>query len=97
MPENESDANKVIKALLLENQELLRDNNHLLHKIRRDAMWALGFRVVWFTVIIGGPLALYYFVLEPNVATLQDSFSLLLQGAKDVSGMREIFGTPPVR
>lgn len=97
MPENELDLQQEIKRLLQENQALLKDNNELLHKIRRSALWATAFRVVWFAVIIGSPLALYYFFLEPNLTSLQSAFEILLQGAKDLTGLRQVFGVPAGR
>lgn len=82
--------NNEIKALLLENQRLLEENNLLLQKIRRDAKISLILRVVWFAVLIGLPLALYYFVLEPNAGTLRDAFAILERGLQDLTGLRQV-------
>lgn len=93
----EESSSQEIKELLLKNQELLKDNNVLLHKMHRSAMWATAFRVVWFAIIIGVPVGIYYFVLEPNVANMRDAIDVMIQGAKDVSGMRSILDGVPSR
>jgi len=83
-------SNAELKALLVENQRLLTDNNALLHKMRRGALWATAFRLVWFTIILGMPIALYYFFLEPNFSTLERAWGVIESGAKEVTGLRQL-------
>ena len=80
-----------IKELLRQNQALIKENNEMLHKMRRSAMWATIFRVVWFCFIIGVPLALYYFFLEPNLTTLERAWGVIESSAQDVTGIKHFF------
>ncbi len=89
---NDSDnpvSNAELKALLVENQRLLAENNVLLHKMRRSALWATIFRLAWFAVIIGMPIALYYLFLEPNIESLRRSYDVLETGATNLTGLRQ--------
>jgi hypothetical protein len=79
-----------IKALLVENQRLLAENNALLHKMRRSALVGTVLRIVWFAVILGMPIALYYLFLEPNITTLERAWAIIESGAQDVTGLRGI-------
>lgn len=80
-----------LKTLLRENQRLLLENNVMLHKLRRGAMWATAFRVVWFAIIVGLPIALYYFLLEPNLTTLERAWGVIQSSVQDVSGWQQFF------
>ena len=79
-----------ITVLLKENQRLLKENNVLLHKIRRDAKIAMALRVIWFAILIGVPFVLYYYIVEPNMMTLQKAYTIIESGAHDLSGMRQV-------
>jgi len=83
-------SNAELKALLVENQRLLAENNILLHKMRRSALVGTALRVVWFAIILGMPIALYYLFLEPNIATLERAWTILELGAQDLTGLRGI-------
>jgi hypothetical protein len=83
-------SNAELKALLVENQRLLAENNALLHKMRRGALWATAFRLVWFAIILGMPIALYYFFLEPNFSTLERAWGVIESGAEEVTGLRQL-------
>lgn len=77
-----------IKKLLRRNFELTRENNKLLKKIRRNAIVANVMRLVWWSVIIGVPLFLYHYVLQPYLVDLGAAY----QGVTDgVSGAQESF------
>ena len=72
-----------MKTLVRRNLELTRENNKLLKKIRRNGMIANIMRLVWWGVIVGVPLFLYYYVLQPYISEL----GLAYQGVTDgVSG-----------
>ncbi len=69
-----------IKALLRRNLELARENNKLLKKIRRNSVIANIMRLVWWAVIIGVPVFLYYYVLEPYLIELNNTYQELQMG-----------------
>jgi hypothetical protein len=83
--------NEQLKTLLEENKRLLTENNVMLHKLRRGAMWATAFRVLWFAIIVGLPIALYYFLLEPNLTTLGRAWQMIQSSVQDVSGWQQFF------
>ena len=77
-----------MKKLLRRNLELTRENNKLLKKIRRNAVVANIMRLVWWAVIIGVPVFLYYYVFQPYIAELGAAY----QGVTDgVSGAQDAF------
>jgi hypothetical protein len=86
-----TDVNEDIKRLLTENQRLLEENNEMLRSMRRGARWALAFRIIWIAVLLGAPVALYYFVLEPNISSFQNAIDIIQQGAKNATGLQQFF------
>ena len=81
-----------IKTLLRRNLELTRENNKLLKKIRRNAVIANIMRLVWWAAIIGIPLFLYYYVLQPYIAELGLAYRGVAGG---VSEAQETFSNIP--
>ena len=69
-----------IKSLLRRNLELARENNRLLKKIRRNSIIANVMRLVWWAVIIGIPVFLYYTVLQPYLAELSVAYQGVQSG-----------------
>ncbi|MFN3188438.1 MAG: hypothetical protein ACK42D_02755 [Candidatus Paceibacteria bacterium] len=66
-----------LAKLLKENQEMIRvnnrlvaENNQLLHKMRRNAIIAFWFRLLWIAILIGGPLLFYWYFLGPLLESL---------------------------
>ena len=57
-----------ITRLLKENTELVRENNRILKKMRRNAVIELWVRVVWYAFLIGVPFLLYFYLLGPYLA-----------------------------
>ena len=87
MPEDE------IRSLLRRNLELTRENNKLLKKIRRNGLIANIMRLVWWAVIIGVPVFLYYTVFQPYLTELSTAY----QGVQDgVTGAQSIFFDIPI-
>jgi len=74
------------KGLLKRNLEFARENNKLLKKIRRNGTIANVMRLVWWAFIVGVPLFLYYYVLQPYITELGTAY----QGVRDgVSGAQD--------
>lgn len=71
------------KALLRRNLELTRENNKLLKKIRRNGVIANVMRLVWWAIIIGVPVFLYYYVLQPYLDQLSATYQGLSTGVSD--------------
>jgi hypothetical protein len=60
-----------IKALILENQQLLAENNELLKKMHRSAVRHFWFNILWIVLFLGLPLIAFYKLIMP----LYSSFS----------------------
>ena len=75
-----------LRTLMRRNLELSRENNKLLKKVRRNLLTANIMRLVWWAIIIGLPVILYYYVLQPYITEIGQ----LYQGISDgVSGAQE--------
>jgi hypothetical protein len=71
-----------LKILILENQRLLADNNRLLKKMRRVAIWDFGIRTFLMALFLGLPFLAYYYLIEPYYDGLEDSFKALQEMSK---------------
>ena len=80
------------KVLLRRNLELARENNKLLKKIRRNSMIANIMRLVWWSVIIGVPVFIYYYVLQPYIAEVGEAYRGVADG---VSGAEQTLLNAP--
>lgn len=46
---------------------LVKDNNHMLHKMRRNAMWGGVFKIVFWAAILLAPIWFYMTYLDATV------------------------------
>jgi len=60
------------KKLLEENLRLSKENNRLLHKMKRAATLGLIFRLLWISVLIGIPVALYVYIIQPYYESVRE-------------------------
>lgn len=77
-----------IMKLLRENQRLAIENNALLRRMRRSAVVASIFRTVWFLILIGGPIALYYLYVAPNLDAVGTRLGELEKTSESIRDMR---------
>jgi len=66
-----------LKALILENQQLLAENNLILKKMRRVAIWDFALRMVMMALFLGLPLLVYYYAIAPYYESLESAFHTL--------------------
>jgi len=69
----------LILQMLAENQQLLKINNEMLERQERRAKRDFIFKLVWYAILLGLPLIMYYFLYN----TLMDTLSF---GSGDESG-----------
>jgi len=81
----------VLQELMLENQRLLTENNQLLKKMHKQAVWGLWMRVFSFLVFIGAPFVLYYYFIEPYFTSLGSSFETFQTGLQEVPGWKQFY------
>ena len=66
-----------LKALVLENQKLLVENNQLLKKMHRSAVRHFWFNIAWIAVFLGLPLLAFYKLAMPFYGSFESSPSSL--------------------
>ncbi len=60
-----------LKALILENQRLLAENNELLKKMHRSARRHFWLNMAYIFVFLGLPVIVYYYFLAPYLETFE--------------------------
>ena len=91
--QGEDTTNIEIKYLLEKNTELLKENNRLLKKMHRNAVWGFWFKIIWFLLLIGLPFALYFYVLEPYFKALGSSYEVFSTGMQEIPGWKQFTQT----
>ena len=81
-----------LKTLLKKNLDLTRENNVLLRKMRRMAIYGNIIKVVWLAIIIGLPVYIYYAFLQPYVGQALEICSGVETG---VGGIRNFLDKLP--
>lgn len=61
-----------IMQLLKSSNELAKENNRLLRKMHRSAVWAFWFRLLWICIFLGLPFFLYFSVIKPYMEQTPD-------------------------
>lgn len=87
------DEQQILQELMLENQRLLVENNHILKKMHRAALWSFWLKVIWTLIILGVPFVLYYYVIEPYFTSLGSSFQTFQNGLQEVPGWKQFYGS----
>ncbi|MEY2665519.1 MAG: hypothetical protein RLZZ480_624 [Candidatus Parcubacteria bacterium] len=67
----ENSGQEELKALILENQRLLAENNELLKKMHRGSVRHLWFTIAYVMVFLGLPVVLYYYFLAPYMDSIK--------------------------
>lgn len=83
-----------IKSLLQKNLEVTKDNNRLLRKIRRSAIIGGIFRMIWFAFLIGVPVVLYYYLLQPLLNDFIGTYQGLSGQVENISETGKEMTTP---
>lgn len=78
-----------LKRMMQKNTALLEENNTLLKKIHRNALWGFWIRIVWYVLLIGLPFALYFYLLEPYFAALGSSYETFSVGIQEIPGWKQ--------
>jgi hypothetical protein len=67
--------------------ELTKDNNKLLHKMRRHAIYGNIMRLFYWAIILGGPVVIYYYFLQPYLADVMEAYSGIQRGVDSVQNL----------
>lgn len=68
---------------------LAEENNEMLHAMRRNQRIAFFFRLVFWAIVIGLPLMLYYYLLAPYMAEMQATFKTIQGQVGQVESMQQ--------
>lgn len=50
------------KEMLKKTLELAEENNKMLHSIRRSMLWSRVVRIIYWVVILGAAIGIYYYI-----------------------------------
>ena len=64
--------------------KLVKENNRLLRKMRRNAIIGNILRIIWWAVLIGLPIILYYYYLQPYVDQFVETYQGLQSGVENI-------------
>lgn len=81
-----------LKALVLENQRLLAENNALLKKMHKSAVRHFWFNIAWIVIFLGLPLLAFYKLAMPFYSSFEASGGSLngqLQQLNELQGLLE--------
>ena len=79
---------------------LTLENNRMLHKMRREAVYRSILGMIWWAIFIIGPALLYYYYLQPYVDQMLELYAKLpgfenvqlpKSGIPDISGILNNF------
>jgi hypothetical protein len=78
-----------MKHLLEKNSKLLEENQVLLKKMHRSAVWGMWIRIIWYVMLVGLPFALYFYILEPYFTALGSSYEVFSTGMQEIPGWKQ--------
>lgn len=62
------------REMLKKTLGLAQENNKMLHSIRRSMFWGRVTRIIYWIIIIGAAIGVYYYI-EPYIDSVTDAFS----------------------
>ena len=85
-----SDNRDEIIRLLRENAEIQKENNEILKKLYRHSVIGFALRIVWYTILIGMPFAVYFYLLQPYFEAFGANYETFRQGMAEIPGFKGI-------
>lgn len=79
------DHQEQIEKLLEENLKVVKENHELLEKMHRVHLYTFWMKFVWFLIIIGLPVVMYYLVLHPYVQAMGGQADKIGEALKNAS------------
>jgi hypothetical protein len=79
------------KRLIEETVALVRENNRLIKKIRRAALWGRATRIVYWVLIIGVAIGAFYF-LQPYVDGVRSFYQNIQSTQEGFGSFFNFFG-----
>lgn len=79
-----------MKHLLERQMELLEENNRLLRKLYRRAVWGFWFRLSTYLLILGVPVILYYYVMAPYLDMVGNDYQTIMETVQRLGGLEQL-------
>lgn len=82
--------------LLRENTAISKENNELLHKLYRHNVIGFIARMIWYAILIGVPIAAYYYILAPYFNAFGANYDTFRKGMAEIPGLKGLENLLPV-
>lgn len=79
------------RRLLEENVRLNRENNKILRSLKRAQTIGTILRILWIAILIGIPVVLYVYVLQPYYETARTQYEEFEQQAGEIPFLNLFF------
>jgi len=79
------------RNLLEENLRLTKENNRLLHKLKRAQNIGAFFKIIWIGILVGIPVAAYVYVIQPYYEGVQNRFDDFQSRVENIPGFGGFF------
>jgi len=76
------------RELVEETLDLTRENNRRLRSMQRAQFWGGVFRLLFWAIILGIPVILYYYFLQPYVDQVVEVYGGIQQTTQDIQEVR---------
>ncbi len=76
-----------MKQMLKRNTELLEENNRLLRKMHRNAIWGFWLRVLFYGIFLGLPFVMYFYIVAPYLASMESTYGSALEQLESLSNI----------
>ena len=70
--------------------ELTRENHKILKKMHRAQVWSSVFQFMYWAVIIGGTIGLWYY-FQPTIDSYMSTYQMLMGKIEDLGGKSQDF------
>lgn len=74
------------KEILKKTLQLAEENNKMLHSIRRSMVWGRIMRIIYWVIIIGASIGVYYYI-EPYLNTAIGAYGSVKGDIKSFSDL----------
>lgn len=82
--------NRELQKLLQKNIKITQDNNRLLRSMHRAMQWGRFVRIIYWVIIIGSALGVYYYV-EPIIGNLRGGVDSAFSGLEKLQEIGTLF------
>jgi len=75
------------KEMLKRTLELSRENNKILHSIKSSMFWGKVFRIIYWVIIIGAAVGVYYYI-EPYINSAVSTYGSFKNTLQSFGGLK---------